>query len=333
MTKNELVHIALENLEKNALIKGKWKPHAGNGTEGDVILNINNHNIKYIAEIKKEVRNNQLYRIITLNDQYKPFILVAGHIFPKIKEELRKNNVAYLETNGNIFLKNDNNIIWIDTAKAIEAEKQTGNRAYTKTGLKVLFHFLIDEQNINQTYRQIAEHTGTTIGNINKIITGLKQDGFLLALTKNEYKITNSRELLNKWIEAYEIKLKPTLKVGTFRFVKNEDFLKWKEIALKDGDTFWGGEAAGDIYTKYLKPEILTIYTNETRTEIIKNYRLIPDNTGNIQVFEKFWNKNEGGKNVVPALLAYADLMNTGDGRCMETAQKIYAELLANKFR
>jgi len=332
MTENELVHIALENLEKNALITGKWKPHAGNGIDGDVILNINNHNIKYNAKVKKEIRNNQLYQIINLNDKYEHFILVAAHIFPKIKEELRKNNVAYLEANGNIFLKNDNNILWIDTAKAIETEKQTGNRAFTKTGLKVLFYFLMDEQNINQTYRQIAEHTGTTIGNINKIINGLKQDGFLLPLTKTEYKITNKRELLNKWVEAYEIKLKPTLKVGTFRFVKKDDFLNWKGMTLKDRDTFWGGEAAGELYTKYLRPEILTIYTIETRTEIIKNYRLVPDNTGNVQVFEKFWNKNEMGKNVVPALLAYADLMNTGDSRCMETAQKIYDELLANQF-
>ena len=34
-------------------------------------------------------------------------MVVATRLFPKIKEELRHNNIAYLEANGNIFLKNN----------------------------------------------------------------------------------------------------------------------------------------------------------------------------------------------------------------------------------
>jgi hypothetical protein len=37
-------------------------------------------------------------------------------------------------------------------------------------------------------------------------------------------------------------------------------------------------------------------------------------------------------KNVVHPILAYADLMNTGERRFLETAQKIYDELLTNKI-
>ena len=80
-----------------------------------------------------------------------------------------------------------------------------------------------------------------------------------------------------------------------------------------------------------MKPAELTIYTEETRAELIKNYRLIPDPTGNIKVYKKFWNENDTG-NAAPPLLAYADLMNTGDQRNMETANKIYDNVLQNKL-
>ena len=35
---------------------------------------------------------------------------------------------------------------------------------------------------------------------------------------------------------------------------------------------------------------------------------------------------------VVPPLLLYADLMNTNDRRCIETAQKIYDEFIQNNL-
>jgi hypothetical protein len=105
-----------------------------------------------------------------------------------------------------------------------------------------------------------------------------------------------------------------------------------QKILLKDQKTFWGGEPAGDLYTNYLKPEIFTLYTTETRNELIKNYRIIPDPMGNIQVYKKFWTFTEANDHVVPPLLAYTDLMNTGDRRCIETANKIYEQILQNKF-
>ena len=48
--------------------------------------------------------------------------------------------------------------------------------------------------------------------------------------------------------------------------------------------------------------------------------------------FRKFWH-NEAVGNVVPrSLLAYTDLMITGDRRSLETAQKIYNEFLQHQF-
>ncbi|MBS1633282.1 MAG: hypothetical protein JST10_11995, partial [Bacteroidetes bacterium] len=75
-----------------------------------------------------------------------------------------------------------------------------------------------------------------------------------------------------------------------------------------------------------------TLYTIENRNELIKNYRLIPYEKGNIKVYKKFWHLDDGPAQTVPPLLIYADLMNTNDRRCIETAQKIYDRFLQNKL-
>ena len=58
----------------------------------------------------------------------------------------------------------------------------------------------------------------------------------------------------------------------------------------------------------------------------MKNYRLMPDKNGEIEVLYLFW-KQEDGK-TVPPLLVYADLMLEGGKRNKETAEKIYNEYI-----
>lgn len=331
MTKQEIIYKALENLQKNAHIEAEWEGFTQKELDGQAIFHIDHQQLKYYVEIKNELRNHQLQQIIGFANQHKPFMVAATRLYPKIKEELRQNDIAYIEANGNIYLKNGKTLLWIDANKPIETQTENVNRAFTKTGLKVVFQFLLDEAFVNRPYRTIAELTETGIGNITNIIKGLKQDGFLLTIAKNKYQFDNKPGLLKKWLAAYDVRLKPTLKLGTFRFLKAEDFNNWKNLQL-NGETKWGGEPAGDLFTNYLKPAELTLYTTETRNDLIKNYRIIPDEKGNIKVFKKFWQADERNDNVVPPLLAYTDLMNTNDRRCIETAQKLYEQYLQDKF-
>lgn len=330
MKEKDIVYIALENLQKHIGITGKWKDTVRpKELDGQLELKIDNFlTIKFNAEIKQELRNYQLDQIITQANRFKPLMVVAYRIFPKIKEELIKNQIAYLEGNGNIYIKQNDVMLWVDTQKTIPIEKDKGNRAFTKTGLRVLFQFLLNDQFINMSYRDIARYTEVGLGNINYILKGLKELGFLVNLNKDKYKLNNRKELLNKWMTAYEERLKPTLLIGTFRFIRENDFTNWKELQLNNNKTYWGGEPAGDLLTHHLRPAELTLYTLETKNELIKNYRLIPDERGNIKIYKKFWPSDKENVNTVPPLLIYTDLINTGEKRCIETAEKIYNELL-----
>jgi hypothetical protein len=336
MLDTEIVNIALENLQKNTHIMGEWKDYAigkGNGIDGEILFNIDNQEIRILTKVKKALRNHQLHQIEEMANANKPFLLVVDHIFPKIKEELRRREIAYLEANGNIYLKKPGIYLWIDNQKPFQQEKEQVNRAFTKTGLKAIFHFLLNDEIVNHPYRAIAQMAEIGLGNVNNVMNGLKQAGFLLKMNKNEYRLVNKKELLEKWMVAYAERLQPTLHLGNFRFLKEEDQKNWKQIPIATGKTYWGGEPAADLMTNYLRPEILTLYTTENKNELIKHYRLIPDEKGKVKVYKKFWNYDEVKLNTVDPLLVYVDLMNTGDGRCMETAKKLFDEYkLADKF-
>lgn len=328
MVENEILNIALENLENNAGIQGRWENTFLNETDGQVNFIINNNNVKLFVEIKNELRNHQLPMIVERANRFHPLMIVANRIFPKIKEELRANKIAYLEANGNIYLNENNNFIWIETQKPTTEIRDKGNRAFTKTGVKVVMQFLIKDDFINHPYREIAAFTEVGLGNINYVINGLKEMGFIINLNNNEYRLTNKKELIEKWVIAYEERLKPNIKIGTFRFLNDNDFGNWADIDLKKQETVWGGEPAGNILTNYLRPEVLTIYTNETRNELMRNYRLVPDENGNVEVYKKFWPNDQNINGITHPILVYADLITKDDKRTRETAEKIYEKYI-----
>ena len=216
----------------------------------------------------------------------------------------------------------------------MERVREQPNRAFTRAGLQVVFLFLTNPGFINQTYRVIAEATNTALGNVNNVVNGLQEQGFLVRVNKNEFVLNNKKALIEKWVTAYEEKLKPGLFVGNFRFMHMNADRNWKDMDFDIDRTVWGGEPGGDIITNHLRPEVLTLYTNETRKELLDHFRIVPDVHGPVKVYEKFWThvgkaikqKNPITKpeKVAPPLLVYADLINTNNKRCIETAQMIY---------
>jgi hypothetical protein len=333
MKETEIVHIAIENLEKNAPVKCLWENQPDKYTDGRLTLHVDKDKITFYTEIKKELRAHQIPQIEKNAKDFPPYLILAQCIFPKIKEQLRQLNIAYLEANGNIFMNKDRFHYFIDANKPFQLEKEKVNRAFTKTGLKVLFHFLINEKWINLPHREIAEIIQVAHGNFAYIFNGLMENNFLIRLNKRTYRLNNKKELLEKWMVAWKETLQPALKIGRFRFADDINFTHYGELHLDENTTWWGGEPAGDILTHYLRPGELILYTRKNRNELMKDFRLIPDPNGDVKIFRAFWKTKEAVRNnIVHPVLVYADLMNTGNSRCYETAQMIWDKYLANEF-
>lgn len=329
----DTIHTVVDTILKGHNIKAWWKEFDAKEVDGIIELDYKGKKDRFYVDIKKELRNFQLPQILQNAKLYNPFMVVAENIFPNLKAELAKNEIAFIDLKGNIFIETGNIYIKVEGQRDLLVYKERPARTFTKAGLKAIFYFLMNEDAINKTYREIAKEAGIALGNINNIIKGLLDEGFAIRLTDKKYKLTNKNKLLERWLLGYEERLKPALHIGNFRFVKQDDFLKWKNLELLKNDTFWGGEAAANVITNYLNPEILTLYTTEAKADLMKKYKLIPDPAGNVKAYQKFWILNYGNTNAVPPLLAYTDLMNTGDSRCIETANMIYNEHLENKYR
>jgi hypothetical protein len=286
MKEAEIMERAIEAFKQQTQIKAKWKATPNQTLDGVIDLYFDKNNpVHFLVEVKREIRNNHLMKLLDIKKRFEHLMVVAENVQPKVKEELQRHNIGYMETNGNIYLRiPPEYFIWIDHKKPKAITKDV-NRAFTKTGLKVLFLFLQDEANINRTYREIAALAEVGLGNVNNIIKGLKALRLLVNKNAREYVLAEKKSLLEKWIQAYDDRLKPTIHLGNYRFLNNDAFFKWRNLRLKSDVTFWGGEPAGDLYTNNLNPEILTLYTTETRAEVMKNYRLVPDEKGNVHVY------------------------------------------------
>ena len=58
-------------------------------------------------------------------------------------------------------------------------------------------------------------------------------------------------------------------------------------------------------------------------------HRLLPQENGPVEVYKKFWH-HPSETNTAPLVLVYADLIATGDARCLETADLLYETHLKN---
>lgn len=330
--KTEIVTEALKNLKLTTQIEGELKESNGIGNEQMLSIKIGTESVNFnIATIKKELRAVSLPQIFSLKKLNNDIIVIAEKIFPKIKEQLKQAGIAYLDAAGNVFINKDKIYIYVENNKVNSISDKTANRAFSKTGLRLVFDFLQNENLLNERYRNLAQGYGIAVANINYVISNLKQLGYIVEIDKTHLKLVDKEKLLRRWINAYDEKLKPSVLLGKYRFLKEQDFNNWQSINLK-GKTVWGGEPAGEQLTDNLKPTILTLYTEEVPSELIKNYRLIPDKNGNIEVYKRFWIYEEVKYGIAPPLLIYTDLINSGDARNIETAEKIFNDVIKNRL-
>lgn len=330
---NQVITKIIEKLKTEHKIKAKWIDHNHNPIkelDGKLDLYIKNIKLEFLVEFKREIRKHHLLQIDKYKAQFPELMVIADHINPKIRETLKEKEVNYIDGAGNMYINRGDQLIFIEGKKNEIDQNYYKGRLFGKGGIKIIFAILVNEDIINKPYREIAEQTDTALGTVNYIMKELMINGYLIFINKNVFRLKNKKDLLNKWITGYEFKLKKTLFVDKFRLKTNE----WKNIKFENNKTFWGGEPAAEILTQYLIPQNLTVYTKEETKELIKNYFLIPDANGNVEVYKKFWRieNNLNFKEIVPALLVYADLIITGNDRNIETANIIYERYLQNKF-
>jgi len=175
-----LTYTVINEILKEHKINAKWEKPTIPEIDGTLNIDYNGYNERFYDEIKKELREFQLNRVFELADKYKPFLVISENLFPRIKKALAEHEIGYKEANGTINIETRNSLLKVEgkNKNYIKPEKQ--GRAFTKAGLKAIYLFLTNENNINDTYREIANNANIAIGNIKLIREGLIEEGFAL---------------------------------------------------------------------------------------------------------------------------------------------------------
>ena len=286
-------------------------------------------NVDFLCEVKNTVTTATIGNIasrlkVLAATEKRPVLLIAKYITPTVMDELASNGINTLDCAGNCYIRYErgNKIIFHLTNKGekntLMAEKPYP--AFQEAGLKVIFYLLQDIANVNKPYREIQGATGVSLGAIKNIFDVLVERNFVL-LTNSRRTLKNINALLNLWVENYNQVLKPKLLLSRMTFRTNEQRIKWLAMELPEG-MYWGGESGANMIDTYLEPGAFDIYTRIPAAHLLKTGFVRHDEKGEIRIYQKFWNW-ETENHLVPLILIYADLIGSGNSRCIEMAERL----------
>lgn len=291
-----------------------------------------------IAEIRATVRPATLGTVLAhFKSNAKPTILVTRYMSPPLADKLKEMDIPFLDTVGNVYLRTADTFIYVVGRK----QKQTGEdgavRAFREKGLKVIFALLCVPDLIRLPYREIARQSGVALGTITNIIKDLEKLGYLYRSKKKGLVWENRQQLIEQWVNAYPLSLRPKLKRQRFRLIQSD---WWKEFDYKlceKFDLWFGGEVAAALLTKYLHPEYATVYGRPEFKKLAQIIQPVKDEQGNFELLEPFWHfkiekqeqEQEHIQRLCPPLLIYADLVAAGEARQLDAAEIIRKKYLA----
>jgi hypothetical protein len=289
--------------------------------------------LTWCVEIKNRLTKAiELQALLWKDNAKHPLLLATKYVPPQAAVRLKENGIQFVDTVGNAFIDQPPLFIFVKGNRPTRDETiAPAARLFKGVGLKIVYLLLWRPELADWPYRELAETADVALGTVNATVTELIKKGFILDMGKNGKKLLDRKALFERWVAAYPDNLKPKLLLGRFR----GDGDWWKDAELNPDYAQWGGEVAAAKMTGYLKPGTVTLYADRNRlADLVIANRLKKDPHGNVEIVERFWplGKGFGDGDTVHPILVYADLVELGEQRTMETARMIYEQHLDRHF-
>lgn len=335
-----IFNLAIDEFNKNKEIQleieFEEKKIDTNGFRFDKLVKFNyqKKDLLYYVEIKYNINNAVIALLLQHKKNLKhPLLLVTRYVNNNKAEELRKNGIQFMDIAGNAYINYHTIYIFIKGNKPQDIFfKNKQNRAFEPGGLKIIYLLFCYPDLIKKPYRYIAEITNVALGTVGWVINDLIDLGFVVKMGDKGRQLLRKEELFNRWCIEYNEKLRPKLLINKFAGPKDW----WTHQKLNPEYAQWGGEVAANKLINYIKPQDIIIYADREKYKniVIKN-KLRKDTNGDIVFFERFWkvDKNNEFQEIVNPILVYADLINTGNQRVIETARVIYEKYIDGRIR
>jgi hypothetical protein len=300
------------------------QPAAHHGGDAELELRVGKDRVRYVAEIKRGLRpvtlGPAIHQVRTLRGNP---LLVADHVTPPLADALRAHGVEFIDAAGNAFLNRPPLFVFIKGQRPRERRiAHERGRTFQPTGLQVVFALLARPELVGQPYRDIAAAAGVAHGTVGWVMAELPKLGFVVTVGGRRRLIDGER-LLGQWTEAYARTLRPRLLLGRF----HGDVAALQDHVAGGQDVLAGGELAAAWLTKQLRPATATFYVPGLEPRLVVGLKLRADPNGNVELRRRFWTFQGEKPGLVPELLVYADLLATGDARCLEIAELLRGDI------
>ncbi len=259
-------------------------------------------------------------------------LLVAPYLSRELSERCLGLRQPFIDTAGNAYLEGPGLFVYVTGQPRPAEVLRQRFRALNAAGLQIVFALLCNPALLHTNYREIASRAGVSLGAVGPVLKDLEARGYLgRRRAQTPARLVDTTRLLKEWVSHYPITLRP--KLNPRRFEADLDRL----LKIKAGQTqaLWGGEVAADRLTGYLRPAEYTLYARAPITRLAAAGRLRAAAKGPVEVLDRFWNfeADPAHRDLVPAILIYADLLASHDARNLETAQAIYEQHIAPRLR
>lgn len=286
----------------------------------------------WYVEIKRTLQQRPLAALVAkLKHNPDPILLVTEYANPRQAEILRDLRQPFLDAAGNIYVEQDDLFLYVTGRRKLDGhDPHRARRAFRPTELKLILLFLCDAEALNAPYRELAERAGIALGNVAQAIKALEAQHYLVRQTRRDRRLTNRRELLDRWVTDYIARLRPAITLGRYQGRKPA---WWRAAKLTPKQAQWGGEVAAAHWTRYLKPGTATLYVAGNPAKLLAKHGLARDRDGDTEILTRFWPADlDDDARYVPRVIAYADLLAIGGARTMEAATELFEAELAADF-
>lgn len=240
---------------------------------------------------------------------------------------LRQFNICFIDTAGNAYLNDKGRFIFIQGRKKPRAAARPQNRAFSRSGLQVLFGLLVDPPLLGETYRIIADTVSVSHGTVGTTLESLKALGYLEEASGRRL-LRRHTELRTRWAAGYAETLRPRLLRNRFRFTDPSQASE-RIRALPPELGLWSGGPGADLLTGHLKPDAYTLFSTAPPSELARALGVVRDKEGPLDVLRPFWStswvraRSQAHPGVANPLLVWADLLATGDARSQDAAAMV----------
>jgi len=347
MLENDIFKLCVKGLQRLPPIKDikKHGKSAENNTIIDLFLDIvtDKDSIRFAVEVKGMLKRPlpQHFKVIKKKLNV-PYLIMTDYINPSIAEDLKRNDIYYIDSIGNMYIYVDKYLYVHVQGKKKEIHKEKlKTTLFQPTGLQLLFLLLAYPELLSMSIRSLKNLISISYGQTQASLKELKDKEHVYKGKQGKLIFRDRSELLKNWLGHYGDRLRPKLVLGSYKMAPSiEEVIteRLSNILMNEDSAFAiGGGLGADILLHYYRGQTTEVFIRPDLLERTKEgLKLIPAKETNVTILNMFSKQiifqEKTLSPVAHPLFLYAELLFQGNSRALETAEIIYNTYLKKDF-